>query len=163
VYAKIVGDALNRLQRGDVYPPEHEQKVVLTLQKAILESARAARNNSPRPFRVLEIGIGKECRSIIRGLYDVALADLQQYIPSTFTGVDIVGFDLERPKSTDILSINQKLSTMPFPVNFHFVQGDITEKIPWSEGSFVSTVSYPLSLMLHDFLSINVLNLSRMW
>ena len=136
-YTKIVVDALSRIQRGERYPPVHEQKVSLTFEKAVIASVIGRRSTSPRPLRILEVGIGTSCRSINRGLYDATFTALEKYIPLTFTGVDFVGLDAESPNSHVVESVNRIVSTQPFPVNFTFVQGDVSNmKMQFSEGYF---------------------------
>jgi len=140
VYTKIVVDALKRLQRGDMYPPQHEEKVSFTLDQAIKASALIGlqdKTSSSRPFRILEVGIGENCRSINRGLYDHAFSNLEKDIPSTFSGIEIVGLDMERPNMEVIHSVHEKLKNQPCPIDFQFVQGDISNtKLPFTEGYF---------------------------
>jgi len=151
VYAKIVADAWRRLQRGDdVYPPEHEEKISSTLDRAMQASIREIQQQqqhrgilppSKRTFRILEVGIGDHCRTIQRGLYNQAFINLETYASSPFLdSIDIIGLDIQSPTPQVLQSVYTKLARnkQPFPITFQFIQGDISNntQLPFPEGYF---------------------------
>ena len=169
-YAKLVGDAISRIARGNVYPAAHEERVQSTFQRAIVEGARAAQlregggstsnsgDNPPRkrPLRVLEVGIGSEARVATRGLYGGALDELlllssgggADKLPSSaLTGVDILGVDLKVPKAEVLEEAREQLfhpngCILPsFRATLDATEGNIVEGLPqYSDGHFDSVV-----------------------
>jgi SAM-dependent methyltransferase len=91
VYGKLVSDAVDRLSRGDlVYPQIHERE----LSKVITQSLDAFCHFQQPPstlLRILEVGIGKDCRVLRRGLYNEAL---ERVASLGVSKVDILGIDL---------------------------------------------------------------------
>ncbi len=87
----------------NIYPLEHEEKVIFTLDCAMQASAsfQTQKQTVPiqrRPFRILEVGIGTNCRTIQRGLYDQAFMNFETNLSSSsssiFHGIEIVGMDI---------------------------------------------------------------------
>ena len=153
-YAKLVGDAVSRIARGNAYPGAHEDRVRNTFQLAMVEAARAVQSrevgDSPRnpdrgpprkrPLRVLEIGIGSEARVATRGLYGGALDELlllssgggaDKFPSSILTGVEITGIDIKVPKAEILDYAREQLShpngcILPsFRTTLDVVQGNI--------------------------------------
>ena len=100
VYGKLVSDAVGRLSRGDlVYPPSHERAISQVISQSLQGACRlqpsleSLGQMTALPLRILEIGIGKECRVIRRGLYEQGLERIASLGVSK---VDILGIDLSR-------------------------------------------------------------------
>ena len=159
-YAKLVGDAISRIARGNAYPAAHEERVRSTFQRAIVEGAKAAQlregggggstsdDGSPirkRPLRVLEVGIGSEARVATRGLYGAALDELlllssgggADKLPSSaLSGIDIVGVDLKIPKVEVLDEAREQLyhpsgCILPsFRATLDVIEGNIVEGLP---------------------------------
>lgn len=157
IYGKLVGDALSRLARGNVYPMEHEEQVQATFRTAILEVAKSpppsSSNLGRRPLRILEVGVGSDCRVASRGLYGTALDELillasgggASKTPSEdfpFSGVEILGVDLKKPKAAAIEKARESLvhpdgCILPsFRVSFDAQEGDLMAGLPFADGSF---------------------------
>lgn len=101
VYGKLVADAVEKLQRGDlVYPPDHERRVEDMITTAVVASLQAKMKKKQNmnsdgldtsPFRILEVGVGPQLRLVRRGLYQDAIskcADLGVR-QLEWTGIDI--------------------------------------------------------------------------
>ena len=174
-YAKLVGDAISRIARGNAYPAAHEDRVRKTLQLAIAEAARAAQlreggdsfgnpdESAPqkRPLRVLEIGIGSEARVACRGLYGGALDELlllssgggADKLPSSIlTGVEIIGIDINGPKAEILDKAREQLShpsgcILPsFRTTLDVVQGNIVEGLPQYPSGWFDSIVCALTL-----------------
>jgi len=120
VYGKLVSDAVGRLSRGDlVYPEAHERAISKVISQSLYSSASylqsswkgmqqassspsspSSSSSSPsspssvfssKPLRILEVGIGGNCRVIRRGLYSEAL---ERIATLGISKVDILGIDL---------------------------------------------------------------------
>lgn len=94
VYGKLVSDAVGKLSRGDLaYPEAHERRVEEMISRSLL----AAMSSDPKSssLRVLEVGIGDECRLLQRGLYNSALEELSK---QGLSKLDLVGVDIAVPK-----------------------------------------------------------------
>ena len=134
-YGKLLGDALSRLGRGDAYPEAHETRVSQTFRAALREAASAL--TSARPLRVLEVGIGSECRTVKRGLYADALADVRLH---SATGFELVGVDVVAPKAEAVERGRNALSRLSlggdFTASFNAHRGDITSTLPYPTNYF---------------------------
>jgi len=158
-YGKLIGDVLARIIRGDHYPPEHEGRVSTTFERTITLAANrlsasidgrkddSAIIGGRRPLRVLEIGIGSACRTVTVGLYDNALANVSASQASPLkvaypiTNIDIIGADIDLPNPDVLKKAQDKLSTreggeLDLPVSLEVIKGDITDKLPFSDGYF---------------------------
>lgn len=178
-YAKLVGDAISRIARGNTYPAAHEERVRSTFQRAIVEGARAAqlregggggstRDGTPmrkRPLRVLEVGIGSEARVATRGLYGGALDELLllssggggDKLPSlVLSGVDIVGVDLKLPKAEVLDEAREQLlhpsgCILPsFRATLDVIEGNIVEGLPQYRDGYFDSVVCALTLCSVD-------------
>ena len=75
--------AYNALQvQGIRYPSAHEERVASTISTALLAAAASSSLLSSqkigRTFRILEVGLGQDCRMIRRGLYDSGVKQMVQ-------------------------------------------------------------------------------------
>lgn len=140
-YGTIVKNALGRvisLQAMD-YPPEHTRRVARTIHDT-LHLARVERSLSLLPsslpssiqqqqlLRVLEVGIGQDCRLIRSGLYNDAFDALATM---GVTRIELVGMDLVRPKEASIQKamdyLNERQRDSPLQVDLTIMEGDITQ------------------------------------
>ena len=174
-YAKLVGDAVSRIARGNAYPAAHEDRVRNTFQLAMVEAARAVQlregGNSfgnpdggpprKRPLRVLEIGIGSEARVATRGLYGGALDELlllssgggtDKLSSSMLAGVEIVGVDMKVPVSRTKEKAREQLShpsgcILPsFQTTLDVVEGNIVEGLPQYPSGWFDSIVCALTL-----------------
>ena len=152
-YGSLVSNTLKWIARGIEYPPEHERRVAKTIQDALVVAAAAA-TMSPSPFpssttntptahktiRVLEVGIGADCRLIRRGLYNDAFDELAKM---GISHVELVGIDLKKPKDDAIQQAKEYLSRIdsPLQVQFTAVEGDILQPLPNDWSLFDSAIS----------------------
>ena len=178
-YAKLVGDAISRIARGNTYPAAHEERVRSTFQRAIVEGARAAQlregggggstsDGTPirkRPLRVLEVGIGSEARVATRGLYGGALDELlllssggggDKLPSSVLSGIDIVGVDLKLPKAEVLDEAREQLfhpsgCILPsFRATLDVIEGNIVEGLPQYRDGYFDSVVCALTLCSVD-------------
>jgi SAM-dependent methyltransferase len=139
-----VGNTLRWIARGIEYPPEHEQRVARTIQDALVQAAASAsvgsRASTARKIRVLEVGIGPDCRLIRRGLYDDAFDELAKM---GISQVELVGIDLKKPKDDAIQQAKEYLSRIhsPLQVQFTAMEGDILQPLPNDATLFDSAIS----------------------
>lgn len=94
-YGTLFQKAFNSFTRGIQYPEEHEKRVRQTIAEAFDLAARSKstnHQNKGNSFRVLEVGIGSECRLLRRGLYDKGIDALAANGIGNleWTGLDIV-------------------------------------------------------------------------
>lgn len=179
VYGKLVGDVLARILRGDHYPQEHEGYVSTTFEKTITAAANRLSTSSPsrlknestlqldrRPLRVLEVGIGTTCRTVVSGMYDEALAKLSDSQASSsnpslypVTRIDIVGADIDIPKPDVLRKAQDKLSATggsDLIASLEVIEGDITDKLPFPDGYFDAiTCSLVLCSVRNQELALN--------
>mmetsp|Transcript_14284 Transcript_14284/g.15900 ORF Transcript_14284/g.15900 Transcript_14284/m.15900 type:complete len:320 (+) Transcript_14284:1500-2459(+) len=98
-----------------------------------------------RPLRILEIGIGKDCRVIRRGLYDDAFASISNTNNIELIGVDIVPLQpgvLEKAK--DVLSKENN------NVLFKFVRGTPSELLKDFDDDYFDCIICTLTLCSVD-------------
>jgi SAM-dependent methyltransferase len=148
LYGKLLSRAAEKISRGDlVYPEAHEQRVAETIATAMVQSIPPLRQRLVVPgqqqllfesLRVLEVGIGKECRVIRRNLYQRAYEDIAasgRVSHLALTGVDI------SPPSDGIIQVCQdmlhKLDHQYYlPTDFQCVKGDISHPLDFPDGFF---------------------------
>ena len=128
-YAKVVSSAVSKIKRGDAYPEEHESKVKTVFEKTILEAAKS-KDYSDRPLRILEIGIGSNCKTVVRGFYDETLRKLSDMNPSSreiISGVEMYGIDIDPPRNEVVELAREKLNDKQYsmPIKFQANYGDI--------------------------------------
>ena len=112
-YGKLMGNVvIPRIFQGPLeYPQQHNQRVSSTIQEALVLAASSMVSNPShvstpltastldRPLRVLEVGMGADCRLIRSGLYNLAFETLAK---NGVSRVELVGMDLVRPKQDSI-------------------------------------------------------------
>jgi len=143
-YAKIVASAIPKIKRGDAYPPEHEDRVSRIFERTILEATSSA--SSSRPLRVLEVGIGDKCRTIVRGLYDGTLSSLTKM--DNPPKIEMMGIDIDAPSDDVVKSANQHLSDKfpSLPISFSAMEGDIVQGLKMFPDGYFDAITSSLVL-----------------
>lgn len=128
-YGKLAASAMKQIYRGDgVYPEDHEKMVSSIFQRAVTESG----NNIPfgQVMRILEVGIGPDCRTIKRGLYNNAFRDYHR-------DIHFFGIDIDPPSLNSIDQAREEVNkSYPFVTKFNIQKGDIVQGLPFSNGFF---------------------------
>ena len=131
--AAISGASLSR-------PPAHEQRVADIIRRSLVASAATSSSPGNNKMRVLEVGMGKDCRLIRRGLYNQGIAQLS---PSDGKEreLEITGLDLKIPKDSNVkdaqLLIDQVGQSSGVKAKVKVQQGSITDsQLPFADGSF---------------------------
>lgn len=117
-----------------IYPEAHERRVISTLTTALT-------NCVVDPRRVLEVGVGSDCRLIRRGLYNPALRKCSGPI-------ELFGVDLKVPSRK--VQEDARLKLANFPVNLQILAGDITASLPFPDGYFDSIVCCTMLCSVED-------------
>jgi ubiquinone/menaquinone biosynthesis C-methylase UbiE len=148
LYGKLLSSVTRKLTRGDlVYPDSHERRVKATITEAVLASIRqsqtyvkkdAANDRIGRPLRILEVGIGKDCRVIRRELYNEAFAEASS---RGVASIDLIGVDTIVPTTTALESAKDVLlrkeeDNNHADVSFEFVRGSLTSRLDFPDGYF---------------------------
>ena len=138
-YGKLVGDTLHRISQGIERPLAHEQRVEAAITLALAESAVSVK--SDQPFRILEVGIGSDCRLLRRGLYSNGLEQLES---RKMARVEVIGVDLARP-SDDVLrkartALFEQRSDDSMQVELDIISGDVTTGLLYPAGYFDSVI-----------------------
>jgi len=143
-YAKVVSSAISKLKRGDAYPEEHEMRVANIFRHSIIEASSSI-SDSNRPLRILEVGIGDKCRTIMRGMYDDALKDVSES-KSRISGVEIIGVDIDAPSDDVVESARKKLGSISasLPVTFNAMQADVEKRLNFPDKYFGKNVDFYL-------------------
>jgi len=124
-YARLLKNAL--AVRGIQYPDEHERRIAETIRTALGLQATTKR----RPLRILEVGIGKDCRVIRRGLYHQGLQQL-----GDDASVHIMGVDLTAPKADIVESARRKLQESAPSTQLVTQAGDLCAGLSFEDGEF---------------------------
>ena len=139
VYGKLVGDTISRIAQGIARPLAHEQRVEDAISLALGESAASFK--SDRPFRILEVGIGSDCRLVRRGLYNKGLEQLES---NSLSRVQLTGVDLAKPpddivqKARTVLS--EQTGDRPMRVELDTMSEDIANGLAFPAGYFDSVI-----------------------
>jgi hypothetical protein len=99
-YGRLVYNALS--VRDIKYPETHERRVEETIRRTLLASAPAQSTSRNRPLRVLEVGIGTECRLLRRGLYNPAFQELVNENKG-IQKIDLTGVDISLPNDDVVI------------------------------------------------------------
>ena len=122
-YGRLV---YNALSVQDIrYPEAHERRVKETIQRAFQVA-----NHQPK--RILEVGMGEDCRLLRRGLYDEALRQAP---------FEIVGIDLKMPSAAAVAAANAHVSQIAPGSTLTVTTGDVQALDNFPDGSFDCIVS----------------------
>jgi ubiquinone/menaquinone biosynthesis C-methylase UbiE len=147
IYGNLVADASQKFSRGDlVYPDAHEKRVASTIGMALSSSISTRTGDDQsmdRHMRVLEIGIGKDCRLIRRNLY------LQAYREAAASRrisiIDLTGVDISSPSESTLKASEESLSHLDkeyhMSTDFRFVKGNISQGLEFPDGFFDCIIS----------------------
>jgi ubiquinone/menaquinone biosynthesis C-methylase UbiE len=128
------------------YPEPHESRVRSVISTAFMNAAATLNDESysKRPFRILEIGIGRNCRLIRRGLYDSAIHNLVDSFQ--VSSIELTGVDFRLPDDQIYQESRKKLDQLQkesqSAINFQTINGSITSSstLPWEDGYFDSII-----------------------
>ncbi|CAB9527610.1 Methyltransferase-like protein 7B [Seminavis robusta] len=119
-------------------PAAHEQRVADTIRRSLVEATAA----STPSLRVLEVGIGNDCRLIRRGLYNQAIANLGSTTDTK--QLEITGIDLQLPKEDTVIDaqllLDQLQQETGVQSTLNIQQASITSKLPFPDGSFDAVI-----------------------
>ncbi|KAI2488605.1 methyltransferase domain-containing protein [Fragilaria crotonensis] len=121
--------------RFNFYPEDHTRRVARTIRDAFHGAvsttnvmANANADAALTPFRVLEVGMGQDCRLIRTGLYKDAFDTLATM---GVTKIELVGMDLIRPTEKSIQTakdyLKQQQQDSPLQVDLTVLKGDIMQ------------------------------------
>jgi uncharacterized protein with ACT and thioredoxin-like domain len=136
-YAQVASSAISKIKRGDAYPEEHEMRVAGVFRRSIMQATSSV-NGTSRPLRILEVGIGDKCRTIMRGMYDDALKDLSENKSERISGVEMFGVDIDAPYNDVVTSAREKLGSISpsLPVTFNAIQSDLEKRLDFPDKYF---------------------------
>jgi SAM-dependent methyltransferase len=133
-YGRLAYNSLSNL--GIQFPEEHERRVQSTIART-LSTAAATTADKSSTLRVLEVGVGTDCRLARRGLYQAGLEALEGRVER----VELVGVDLQLPKPGTLDAARRRLEEdSPLPVDLAVLQQSITSRLPYADGSFDAIV-----------------------
>lgn len=160
IYGRLV---YNALSVQDVkYPEAHELRLEDVISKAFTSSAMQSKSKT---FRVLEVGIGRNCRLIRRGLYDTAIQNLP--LSSEIRSIELAGLDFRLPSESILVQTKEKLAELEnnshIAIMFQNIEGSITEKstLPWENGYF-DCIICSLTLCSVDDVDKAILEMKRL-
>jgi SAM-dependent methyltransferase len=121
-------------------PADHEQRVADTIRRTLVEAAASA---STPVMRVLEVGIGADCRLIRRGLYNQAIEKLVTS-SGAVKQLEITGIDLQIPKDATVqdaqLLLDQLSRDTGVQSTLKVQQASITNRLPFPDGAFDAVI-----------------------
>ena len=129
-YGKLIYNALS--VQDISYPPAHEERVQSTILRTLLEAP-----TSDKKLRVLEVGIGTDCRVLRRGLYNKAFEKLAE---KGIQQVQLTGVDLKLPKEKIILEAQQRASVDNLQLDLNIIENSISSRLPYLNESFDAIV-----------------------
>jgi ubiquinone/menaquinone biosynthesis C-methylase UbiE len=141
-YGRLVYNALS--VRDIKYPETHERRVEATIRRALIASVPANSSISRnRPLRVLEVGIGTDCRLLRRGLYNSAFRDLI-HENKGIEQIDLTGVDIILPNDDIVTGTRRQLDKLGADkspqINLQVTSGSITDGLSFADGYFDSIV-----------------------
>jgi ubiquinone/menaquinone biosynthesis C-methylase UbiE len=126
-YGKLASSAIQQIIRGEgVYPMEHEAKVATVFRRAIIEAGQQVQEV---PLRVLEVGIGKDCRTIMRGMYNDALQEYNR-------NIQLYGVDIDTPSKEFVVRAREKILVSNPGAEFIVDKGDLVQGLTYPDGFF---------------------------
>lgn len=142
-YGRVFYNTLSNI--GIKHPEEHESRVRSTIYRTLAEAATTVSlSKTIRDqimMRVLEVGIGSDCRLIRRNLYDEGLQAAKE---QGITKVQLVGVDLQVPNQNTLQlarNVFEKSSSSSMPaVDLQILQQSIADRLPFDDGSFDAIV-----------------------
>jgi SAM-dependent methyltransferase len=142
VYGKLVSDTVQKLSRGElVYPESHEQRVSATIAVS-MKASIPPQPKLMRPLRVLEVGIGKECRVIRRNLYNEGYKEMAA---SGVAHVDWFGVDISSPSETakeqSVLRLRELGHQYHVQTSLNFLEASISQPLDFPDGYFDCMIS----------------------
>jgi SAM-dependent methyltransferase len=117
-------------------------------------------------FRVLEVGIGKDCRLFRRRLYDEGLSSLQE-ANRKIDRVDITGIDLRPPGDEALAKVRQAVAAWnagqprPLQVDVQVAKRSVTSPLHYEDGYFDCVICC-LTLCSVDDLELAVKEMYRL-
>lgn len=144
LYGKLVSEALQKSSRGEVYPEAHERRVESTISAAVAASIPHPDGGSsrPRPLRLLEVGIGTECRIARRGLYASAIREAAL---EGVTKIEVTGVDIATPSDKTMEDARRSLQKIgaehDLQIELQFMPGSITSTLDVADGYFDCVIS----------------------
>lgn len=132
----------NVLQNAGIkHPAAHEQRVQSTIATTLQVAAKAQQqaSSNKKILRVLEVGMGTDCRILRRGLYTEGLQSLVASNNNMIDTVQLTGVDLQIPNDQVLGQARQVLqeTTTPLQVDLNVIQHSITDgKLPFDDGYF---------------------------
>jgi SAM-dependent methyltransferase len=140
-YGRLVYNALS--VRDIKYPETHERRVEETIRRTLLASAPAQSTSRNRPLRVLEVGIGTDCRLLRRGLYNPAFQELVNENKG-IQKIDLTGVDISLPNDDVVIYTRRQLDRLGADkaprVSLEVLGGSITDGLSFPDGYFDSIV-----------------------
>jgi SAM-dependent methyltransferase len=131
--ASVSGLSLSR-------PAAHEQRVMDTIRRTLVDAAASA---STPIMRVLEVGIGADCRLIRRGLYNQAIEKLATS-KGPIKQLQITGIDLQIPKDNTVqdaqILLDQLGQDTGVQSTLKVHEASITTRLPFPDGAFDAVI-----------------------
>jgi hypothetical protein len=142
----VIVPAVSDFVSRNPFPREQERRISKLFETAIVEASRSGGELLPgRALRILEVGIGSNCRSVLNGLYDDALlalsAESQPFDDSgdalvnddskVDTRIEMVGLDIHLP-TTEKVAMAQDwfdLVSPSIPVGFRTINANIENQL----------------------------------
>jgi len=125
-YGKLVYNALS--VQDISYPAAHEERVQSTIYRTLLEAPV-----SDKMLRVLEVGIGADCRVLRRGLYNKAFDQLAK---NGIQQVELTGVDLKLPKERIVQEAQERASVDNLQLDLNVINNSITTRLSFPNDSF---------------------------
>jgi SAM-dependent methyltransferase len=159
IYGKLVSQALQKLSRGDAYPDAHERRVESTLVLALtaslqprhLTDGESFRRARPAQLRLLEVGMGTECRLVRRGLYASAIRDAALKGVRT---IEVTGVDIATPSDKVLEDARRSLQRIgaehDVQIEFQFIPRSITSTLDNVADGYYDCVISALTLCSVD-------------
>jgi SAM-dependent methyltransferase len=145
LYGRLVSEALQKLSRGEAYPESHETRVQSTISSAVAASIPRTDGGpfrQSRPLRLLEVGIGTECRVARRGLYASAIREAAS---RGVTTIEVRGVDIAPPSDKILEEARSSLQRIgaayDVQIDLQFMPGSITSKLDFTDGYFDSVIT----------------------
>ena len=124
------------------YPEAHERRVTTTISDALTLSAEPLPRlllPSTTALRVLEVGIGQDCRLVRRGLYQPGIEAVARVAPA-IKRIEITGVDLRPPDDATLRKaqafLQDSVRNLDVAVDLQVVGQSITSRLDFPDGHF---------------------------